>query len=128
MEKIINKAIEGGYNEYAFCNEFDIGEGTTNFCHYKVVTDPLFWQALGKSCGWTTLHYYRVCTNVECECSSSEERWMSYSFCPRCATELQERSYSSKEWQENALRFHEINLTQGFDSAVAWLSDLVDKS
>lgn len=85
MEKIINKAIEGGYERREKTIHNQIG-------YYMCIPlDPLFWQALEKSCGWE--HY-----GVE-----------------------------GKEYLDFALRFHEINLTQGFDSAVAWLSDLVDK-
>lgn len=66
---------------------------------YKItVCDPLFWQALGKACGLSW-----VCEScVEYEKDNCQEKWL-----------------------ENALRFHEINLTEGWDKAVAYLEDLI---
>lgn len=34
-------------------------------------------------------------------------------------------SAEGHEWTEYALRFHEINLTQGWREAVEWLADLI---
>lgn len=56
MENIIRKAIEGGYirKNGSFSlpmklnDEFDIWE----YDHNAIVLDPLFWQTLGKACGW----------------------------------------------------------------------------
>lgn len=47
MEKTLKKAIEGGYNIRA--EHKLMFEGTIS----KMLLDPLFWQALGKACGWT---------------------------------------------------------------------------
>jgi len=52
MEKAIRKAIEGGYIDHAYCNEFDMYEAQSSYCHSTVLLDPLFWQALGKAEGW----------------------------------------------------------------------------
>lgn len=105
MENIIKKAIEG---KYKFNNKEIIYEPV-----YKhivalssqdngdivsfglIVLDPLFWQALGKACGWEMEKIYTG------EFSSFNE--------PEC----------------QAIRFHEINLTQGFDKAVDWLEELI---
>lgn len=43
MENIIKKAVEGGYHHTLAIQ----GKQYT-----YLVCDPIFWQALGKSCGW----------------------------------------------------------------------------
>jgi len=82
MENIIKKAIEGGYT-------WEV-RGTVT--RSEAILDQLFWQALGKACGWS--EFYR-----------------------------EETGYS--EWLHNAIKFHEINLTQGWDKAVEYLEDLI---
>lgn len=67
--------------------------------HEASVCDPLFWRALGKACGWERKAH-------ECKCDSREDIW-----------EDEEITY--------ALRFHEINLTEGWDTAVKYLEDLI---
>lgn len=48
MKKIIEKAIEGGYNlEWAKPPFSDCRD----YC--AIVLDNTFWQALGKACGWS---------------------------------------------------------------------------
>lgn len=105
MDKIIQKAIEGGYGkEYdrvtykssiklvsliSLDHEWD---GTTKSVKqisiYEVLCDPLFWQALGKACEWTETENIKV-------------------------------------WKFNAHEFYDINLTQGFDKAVSYLQELI---
>lgn len=36
-----------------------------------------------------------------------------------------EDSFGMGDWKKLALKFHEINLTQGWDKAVEWLEDLI---
>ena len=50
MNKVIQKAIEGGYNTGYFLNgrPFSLGESEIK----DFFLDPLFWQALGKQQGW----------------------------------------------------------------------------
>ncbi len=80
METIIKKAIEGGY-----VHNYDLPGKL-------MLLDPLFWQALGKACGWNP-----------------------------------HKKISDVDWIDHALRFHKINLTQGWDKAVEYLADLINK-
>ncbi len=102
MEKIIQKAQEGGYNadieKYGFGFRYYLMDDAEPTRKEVIVCDPLFWQALGKSCGW--------------EWESKHERFGT-------------RYYGTGAWKENALKFHEINLTESFTSAVAWLEKLI---
>jgi hypothetical protein len=93
MKKIINKAIEGGYETNThFLNSEDDTKRLFRWC----VLDPLFWQALGKSCGWEQSNdFYKL---------------------------GQGRIYN---WHYYALEFHEINLIEGWDKAVEYLKDLI---
>lgn len=53
METAIQRAIKGGYKDHAYCNEFDMYECSTSYCHATVLLDPDFWKALGKAEGWS---------------------------------------------------------------------------
>lgn len=109
MEKIIQKAIEGGLKEgekwqfqtannyWALWLDGNKNEATVDVKHYMMSKD--FWQALSKACGWVERYQDPYADGLSV----------------------------STEWLYHSLEFHEINLTQGFDSAVSWLSDLVDK-
>jgi len=97
MEKIIKKAIEGGFEKDGldpmYFNE-------VNDCCRAITLDPLFWQALGKQCGWQYGRY------------------------------LKRKSFvGSKKVEVESLdnvpiRFHEINLTEGWEAAVKYLSEV----
>ncbi len=72
IQQAIEKAIEGGWKEFANPDEITIRKGGTNdqIYHYDwawgfthtglpyglpvsvVLSDPLFWQSLGKAMGW----------------------------------------------------------------------------
>lgn len=52
MEVAIKIAIKNGYADHAYCNEFDMYESYTSYCHSTVCLDPLFWQCLGKGLEW----------------------------------------------------------------------------
>lgn len=93
MEKIIKKAIEGGWRE----SGYDKQVSATIVIFRSNILDPLFWQALGKACGWRNKRTYNQADQLEVE------------------------SY----WTIYALRFHEINLTEGFSKAVEWLEELI---
>lgn len=135
MEQIIQKAIEGGYkdllsfkSENAFwivCNTKEKTFIEDEHCETKkvnvtfterkeaIVLDPLFWQALGKACGWT---------GYEClDCGTKHFGQYGYSDC--CQTWSSAKSRD--RWQYEALLFHEINLTEGWDAAVKYLSELI---
>ena len=132
MKTIIKKAIEGGYmsDEISRCTIWLINSlGGLNIDHTftdpyeeerqgkiniyskeKIVIDPSFWQALGKACEWQ--FETDECLNDEHTHKGVPEEPI---FCPECPND---------EWLQNALRFHEINLTEGFENAVSWLEDL----
>lgn len=126
MEQIINKAIEGGYifedinfpkgNPFYTKNSKNtIEEGkivsrfskdgwdSASFIKIeyidwnKAVLSSLFWQALGKACGWGATNRLSPRENVVIR---------------------------GQEDVNYALIFHETNLVQGWDQAIAYLSDL----
>lgn len=105
MEAIIQKAIEGGYVDLAH-PEHETEQAIT-------VLDPLFWQALGKACGWNGY----VCLN----CGYKHFSQIGFSEC--CQHWLNAKNQD--RWQYEALRFHEINLTKSWSEAVKYLEDLV---
>lgn len=123
MEKIIQKAIEGGWmqkflkeNEFTIENEVEIvftdidyGEEMARVQVYEMVCDKYFWQALGKACEW-----------VGYECPMSEEHTFmnTEGKCAKCLAVLQEK------WLYRGIRFHEINLTEGWDKAIAYLAEI----
>lgn len=65
-----------------------------------VVLDTKFWEGLGKTCKWTV------------DVTDDESG---------------KKLYEIDNWMKHALRFHEINLTEGWDKAVEYLSDLIKK-
>lgn len=91
MEDIIKKAQEGGYKV-----------SNTHIVMFRGDTmNPLFWQALGKSCGWRE----PVTANGVGAVKGMQNKNIS--------------------WETaHALRFHEINLTEGWQSAVEYLQEV----
>lgn len=67
---IIEKAILGGWhkeekpriseNNDGLWVEFDVGDDTRTLHESDIALDPLFWSALGKSCGWTREYQWRI--------------------------------------------------------------------
>ncbi len=96
MKEIIEKAIEGGY-------KYRGGDITLRtWC-----LDPLFFRALGKACGW-----------------NMGDRSESVEFRNEHGKDLV-KGYFNSQAEYFALRFHEINLTEGFDAAVDYLKTLL---
>lgn len=101
MEEIIKKAIEGGYKVNGHPLRWN---EKTKSLMYPMILDPLFWQSLGKACGW-----------------EGEEIRMH----------LGERGISSAyfgkhhEYIYQATKFHIINLTEGWDKAVEYLTETI---
>lgn len=108
MEQIIKKAIEGGWRKHFYFSHFngdEVAFGDTtrdsenNPCFYTsthaILLDPLFWQSLGKAVGW------------------------------KHTTPLTGENMVPPTWQYHALRFHEINLTEGWEQAVKYLQSLL---
>lgn len=100
MEKIIQKAIEGGYN----CRKEPDGEGGWRINGLEdrdenyIVLDCDFWKALGKSCRWEGYSPHDV--------TSGEAEYLG-------------------DWIGYAIEFYSINITEGWDKAISWLEELV---
>lgn len=105
MDEIVNKAIEGGYKNghiwgkdgVMYILKDESGHQYGMISEEFIVLDPLFWQALSKACGWGNKRTYNQADQLEVE----------------------------RYWKVYALRFYEINLTEGWDAAVKYLSDLI---
>ena len=116
MQEIIKKAIEGGYFipgmvTYDTFVKLELIYGLKP--EYCCVLDPLFWQSLGKACGWMGYQ----CVN----CGYKHFSTFGFSECCQFWSSAKTRD----RWQYEALKFHEINLTEGWDKAVDWLNDLI---
>lgn len=115
MENIIKKAIEGGYNGYPkpFCIECGNYEAPSeNTKSNNMFLDPLFWQALGKACGWKENTFY----GVVCCVGEGEEYWFG-----------SDTKNEKSDWLKYSIYFHEINLTEGWDKAVEYLENLINQ-
>lgn len=109
MENIIKKAIEGGYNGVSHQNQKGRWTGARVLSLDDmawVVLDPLFWQALGKACGWNDENKFRMMGGVAHKINMETGKYIPI-------------------WIYHAIKFHEINLTQGWDKAVEYLEDLI---
>lgn len=104
MEEIIKKAIDGGWDK-ANARVYDCDGHDSQHVDELMLMDKTFWQSLGKACGW---HY--------CRFHSFMGKDSEVEVCHDCTHD---------EWCKKALRFHEINLTEGWDKAVKWLNDLI---
>lgn len=125
METIIKKAIEGGaFGNFEKIKDFSWHIGTGNECDliffdngidgikmslHKQFMRAEFWQSLGKSCGWEKI-------------VGEDIKLYKQSF-----ADILEHRILSSGWIVYALRFHEINLTEGWESAVKWLSNLIEE-
>lgn len=100
-EEIIKCAVGGGYDiGYNFTFVKNSSSHIRLFiCDSKksFVLDPNFWEAIGRAKGWE---------------NGEEYNGSNY-----------ETSYQG-ECKTNALRFHEINLTQGWQPAIEYLYSL----
>ncbi len=109
METLIQKSIEGGYIPKTFSFNANKKEEKPK----PILTDsdlmhPLFWQALSKACGWKVV--YGKCDSC---------------FLTGFGTRLPQCTCAIDSWKKIALRFYDINLTEGFDKAIEWLTNLV---
>lgn len=147
MKDIIKKAIEGGYLKSPYNNkirEFSIkGVWITYFMpsskgdfpsdsfysYSETVLDSLFWQALGKVCGWYEegeLVYLVTSGMNNTQAMIHVEDNLGV---PLRSTALgivySPYTRGKQGWKTIALRFHEINLTEGWEKAVEYLADLI---
>lgn len=107
METAIKKAIEGGWQptepEIYWKNE----ELKTDISSGDLVCDPDFWKSLEKSIpSWKENTDY-----------NNELYRKSGGLIPM---------NKLNSWYKYAIKFHEINLTQGWDKAVEWLLSVVE--
>lgn len=119
MENIIKKAIDGGYfipdiAAYDTFVKLELIYGLKP--EYCCVLDPIFWQSLGKECGWGD---HRM---VQIENSSFK---MKCCLCEIYRDIPLQNNCEKNNWKFHSLYFHEINLTEGWDKAVEWLNDLI---
>lgn len=101
MEEIIKKAIEGGYKKERYY--FD-ENGNWDWEPAEVMfMKSLFWKALGKACGWIDKDGNSIAKYINNDPKHTKrEMWLYYS-----------------------LKFHEINLTQGFNKAIKYLQEII---
>lgn len=127
MDKIIAKAIEGGYehSDYDLTRFNGLAEATLPDVMCHIVCDPLFWQSLGKSCGWI-----EVCDNpghgIINAMAGVKITDINRLGCPGCGHNEDHIVESTRNNHiKYALRFHEINLTEGWSEAVEYLSKII---
>lgn len=119
MEQIIKKAIEGGWitfnkDDTQKEKDYKVKVFVENPC--QVVIQQSFWQALGKACGWKNDEW--VTCLYGCQIMFDGEG---------CHHNISTRDKPRIPfWQYHALKFHEINLTQGFDKAVEYLKEITN--
>lgn len=106
METIIKKA-----QDYIYNNAKELGGDASWWGDRRkyevqkvVVLDRVFWIALGKACGWAK-------DFVEMKIS-----WGGF---------VSSDNHIDR-WTYNALRFHEINLTEGWSKAVEYLTKITN--
>lgn len=139
MENIIKKAIEGGWKPCDLISKWNkceidynkIGreegvwlknpEGDGCFQTYtQTVLDPLFWQSLGKACEWGRLHC-RNCKQFANPVRKNENDPEYYADCCK-----RKRLDYGKSYVLIAMDFYKINLTEGWDKAVAYLREIIN--
>jgi len=130
MKSIIKKAIEGGWmqkylkentfdycgygkNIYLECIDLDTGLEKDRICVQEIICDPLFWQSLGKACGWEN--------EIEEVVWLDKGAYRDSSIVDGFYNDL----WKLETWKFHAMQFHRINLTEGWDKAVAYLEDLI---
>lgn len=129
MEEIIKKAVEGGYkfpnliiNEMMFKDTWRgrFVYGKTNseieICLESIVCESIFWQALGKAYGWKTIH-----SSCGTEMKPRSPFNPKFLVCWLCYGDIESGGKEMIGWLYHALRFHEINLTEGWSEAVTYL-------
>lgn len=95
MEKIINRAIDGEWKNLKKHNiDWDKMYSDDKPSEEEMILDPLFWQSLGKACGWREFG----------------------------TTKIGQPLYDS--WKYHALLLHEINLNEGWEAAVTYLTEI----
>lgn len=143
METIIQKAIEGGYDlkskgysddtvkldGYRVEDDWKVfiwvkqswedaekqgyrhsRDGKAWMHASQLMIDPLFWQALGKACTETVWDFVGEYNYSDFPNQPSGKKYGEYQ--------------KVLDWKKIALRFHEINLTEGWNKAVSYLTSI----
>lgn len=138
METIIKKAIEGGgftmrSNYYKSIDklvslEYIYGtvaimkdiSGYKHRVHFEeILMSGDFFQALGKACPKIGTHDAWYIT--DCDCGGVDFHIAGHdAHYERC-----KRREAARGWLFTGKRFHEINLTESFESAVEWFNKLI---
>lgn len=132
MESIIKKAIEGGWKQpigYEFVvaiNTRRFGKNIANEMFFVwILSQSVFWQALGKACAWESKIYRYNCTNENCDYGKDADfESMLDGYCQKCGEKRTCFQKDFKEWLIKAKSFHEINLTGGWNAAVEYLQEI----
>jgi len=108
MENIIKKAIEGGWGNIGKAGVTRIDCASANidgrfYIHFFENESDMF--------SYNTFQI--LCDPFFWQCLGKACGWYTFP------------EEKSPRWQITALRFHEINLTEGWDKAVEWLNDLI---
>ncbi len=110
MEELIKIAIEGGYkgtNKITDAIFQSQGDHLVLKMYYLgMVCDPLFYQALGKACGWNK--------------NTGEEKGKQI-------LRIENHTYYADDDIGHALRTFEIILTEGMDKGIEYLKSIVVK-
>lgn len=119
MEKIIKVAKEGGWKR----------EGGLYAGYWQSpFMESDFWQSISKAYRWEYERVMYVCKNTECVYGNDYElETVLDGFCSKCGVKKSPFQKDDQVWLKNALKFHEINLTKGWDKAISWLEDLLTK-
>lgn len=116
MDEILQKAKKRGYHYVKAKSETERLSGK----FAKIVMEPEFWQALGKACGWGEYPDYKI------------ELPMLFEEEIQAAPAITQKQFGYKIEKHSpymwyAIRFHQINLTEGWKKAVEYLSSIVGK-
>lgn len=127
MESIIKKAIEGGYDS-PFVTKKQISSYRHKDVAVMALIDPLFWQSLGKACGWDKVSFRQsvpaqIRTRINKRAKSEATRIIKDTI--PAHIRMMKRP-NPNGWKKHALRFHEINLTEGWEKAVEYLLALTE--
>lgn len=113
METIIKKSIEGGYKYSCIPRPFSpLGDGMT--CHF-----------VGVNSQWTV---WTRDDNGSSIFIGHEEVILDPLFWKALHTSCGWRTGANNHWIKKALKFHEINLTESWDKAVSYLSNLINQN
>lgn len=105
MEEIIKKSGKGGYK--------------IQNTHSKMLAsdfmNSLFWQALGKACWWVNKPNDMIECDI-CKLKTCQKKFIKGELA---------KEVTDMNWLFYSIRFHEINLTEGWSAAVKYLEEVI---